>query len=136
MTCSPAPAQPDRPGDSPHVVSAALARLRSDLYGGRGPGISEADRLANTSLRPTIAGVPTAASREQLHLRTLRARGEFDTATSEARWAAAQFSAPNDTIPAGATGVTHQLAGPAAWLAAAALWLHGRRRRRQRDNGA
>lgn len=82
-------------GDPADTVQAALARFRDDLYGGRGPGISEAEWLANTSLRPSVAGVPTAVSREELHLRTLRARGEEDAALREARWAAGQFrSAP------------------------------------------
>lgn len=68
-----------------------LASLREGLYAGRGPGIGEAELRRNTSLRPEIAGVPTARRREELHLRTLARRGEVDEAVEEGVWAAAQF---------------------------------------------
>lgn len=69
-----------------------LDNYRRDLYRGRGPGISEQEWLHNSSLRGSVAGVPTAISREELHLRTLRVRGELDQYDAEAAWAAAQLS--------------------------------------------
>jgi len=73
-------------------VQDRLAAYRRDLYQGRGPGITEEERLANTSLRADVGGVPTAASREELHLRTMLVRGRRGTAAQEAAWAAAQFA--------------------------------------------
>jgi len=81
----------------PDDVQRRLAAFRRNLYGGRGPGIPEAERLRNTSLRPEIAGVPTAALREEVHLRTLRARGQEAQAELQGAWAAVQFpTAPRD----------------------------------------
>ena len=121
-------------------VQQTLARYRSDLCGGRGPGISRADWLANTSLRPTVGGVPTATSREELHLRTLRARGEPARAAAEAVWAAAQFHPGAGTAgdprarsaAAGSGGPTRhawQVFAAAGWLAAVWSWSRGRGRR-------
>lgn len=73
-------------------VQTRLGEYRQNLYGGRGPGISEEEWLLNTSLRPCIGGVPTAASREELHLRTLRIRGQQVQAQLESTWARAQHA--------------------------------------------
>ena len=43
------------PGGVAGHVLERLGRYRADLYGGRGPGISEAEWLRNTSLRPAVA---------------------------------------------------------------------------------
>ena len=85
-------------------IQTCLAGYRHDLYGGRGPGIPEEARLRNTSLRPEIAGVPTGALREEVHLRALRARGEGHQAELQRDWAAAQFQAalPDGDTTAGA----------------------------------
>jgi hypothetical protein len=72
-------------------VQARLDGYREGLYDGRGPGISERERLRNTSLRAVIGGIPTATRREALHLRTMRARGRTADADAETAWAAAQF---------------------------------------------
>ena len=88
----------------PDDVQRRLAAFRQDLYGGRGPGIPEAQRLRNTSLRPEIAGVPTAALREEVHLRTLRARGDGAQAELQGAWAAVQFpTTPGDGDSAAGT---------------------------------
>jgi hypothetical protein len=81
------------------TVHEQLATYRRDLYQGRGRGITE-EWLRNTSLRPRVGGIPTAASREELHLRTMRARGELAASAEEATWAAAQFA--GDRIQLGA----------------------------------
>jgi len=85
-------------------VQDILIEYRAKLYAGRGPGISEDEWRANTSLRPTVGGVPTAVSREELHLQTLRARGQAEEAAAEAAWAGSQFAVPPDAFqppPAG-----------------------------------
>lgn len=88
----------------PDDIQTRLAAYRHDLYGGRGPGIPEAQRLRNTSLRPEIAGAPTAALREEVHLRTLRARGEEAQAELQGAWAAVQFpTTPGDGDSAAGT---------------------------------
>jgi hypothetical protein len=84
--------QPSSVTETASTVQARLAAYRRDLYGGRGPGISEQDRLHNTSLRASVGGVPTAVSREELHLRTMRIRGQQTEASAELTWASSQFA--------------------------------------------
>jgi hypothetical protein len=84
----------------PDDVQDRLAEFRRDLYGGRGPGIPDEERLRRTSLRPEIAGLPTAALREEVHLRTLRARGERVRADLQGAWAAVQFPTRDGGIAA------------------------------------
>lgn len=95
---TPAPDSADA-ADTARVVRERLDTYRRDLYRGRGSGISEEEWLRNTSLRGSVAGIPTAASRENLHLRTLRIRGELREHDAEATWAAAQF--PPDAAGSG-----------------------------------
>jgi hypothetical protein len=73
------------------LAQQRLATFRRDLYGGRGPGISEDDWRRATRERPTVAGVPPAVSREAVSLQTLRARGELADLRIEKDWAQAQF---------------------------------------------
>ena len=73
------------------LVQQRLAEFRRDLYGGRGPGISTAQWRAATRERPTVAGIPTVASREAVHLQTLQARGQLSDLEIETQWARAQF---------------------------------------------
>ena len=73
------------------LVQQRLAQFRRDLYGGRGPGISTAQWRTATRERPTVAGIPTAASREAVHLQTLQARGQLTDLEIETPWAQAQF---------------------------------------------
>lgn len=82
----------DRSAAMARAVQDVLIEYRAELYAGRGPGITQQEWRANTSLRPTVGGLPTAASREELHLRTLRARGQVDEAAAQAGWAGAQFA--------------------------------------------
>ncbi len=65
-------AQPPSRAERVDTTVPRLEEYRRDLYGGRGPGISEDEWLRNTSLRATVGEVPTAASREELHLRRRR----------------------------------------------------------------
>jgi hypothetical protein len=125
MSRSPSAARrQDLPGGVAGRVRDRLGRYRADLYRGRGPGISEAEWLRNTSLRPAVAGVPTAVSREELHLRTLRARGQHAEAAAEAGWAAAQFAAGASAAAPAAAGPAPMAGGAApGWLARAAAWL-------------
>ncbi len=125
----------DLPDGPAGQVQERLARYRADLYAGRGPGISEAEWLRNTSLRPAVAGVPTAVSREELHLRTLRARGQQAQAAAEAGWAATQFAAGQVTPrPVRAGGDTPgRLARSLGWLAVGWLWTRGLRQARPRQ---
>lgn len=85
-------AQPSHHSETAITVQARLKAYRRDLYGGRGPGISEREWLHNTSLRASVGGVPTAVSREELHLRTLRIRGQHTDASAELAWANNQFT--------------------------------------------
>ena len=73
------------------LVQQRLAEFRRDLYGGRGPGISTAQWRRATRERPTVAGIPTAVSREAVHLQTLQARGQLSDLEIETQWAHAQF---------------------------------------------
>jgi hypothetical protein len=73
------------------LAQQRLAEFRRDLYGGRGPGISEAEWRRATRERPTVAGVPPAVSREAVYLQTLRACGELGDLRIEKEWAQAQF---------------------------------------------
>lgn len=82
---------PQRAATDHELVQQRLAEFRRDLYGGRGPGITEAEWRRATRERPTVAGVPTALSREAVHLQTLRARGELTDLHIEDQWARAQF---------------------------------------------
>ncbi|HYZ36666.1 MAG TPA: hypothetical protein VE673_08060 [Pseudonocardiaceae bacterium] len=69
--------QDSNPAAERDLVQQRLTEFRRDLYGGRGPGITPAEWRAATRERPTVAGIPTAASREVVHLQTLRARGQL-----------------------------------------------------------
>jgi hypothetical protein len=83
-----------RPGGAAtdhELVQQRLAEFRRDLYGGRGPRISEAEWRQATRERPLVAGVPPAVSREVVHLQTLRARGELTDLRIETEWAQTQF---------------------------------------------
>jgi hypothetical protein len=73
------------------LVQQRLAEFRRDLYGGRGPGISTLEWRRATRERPTVAGIPTALSREAVHLQTLQARGQLIDLEIESQWAQAQF---------------------------------------------
>lgn len=79
-----------RPGNH-ELVQRRLAEFRKDLYGGRGPGISETEWRQATRERPIVAGVPSAVRREAVYLQTLRARSELADLWIETRWAQAQF---------------------------------------------
>lgn len=133
-----------QPSSIADEVQQALSDYRQSLYGGRGPGISEEERLANTSLRPTVAGIPTATSREDLHLRTAGARGEGAQVAGEPL-AAAQFRglseqtaadpstrslaperSPTVDPPARQRRDLFSLAG---WLAATRMWVREPRQR-------
>ena len=73
-----------------HNVQAELDALREAIYGGRGPGIDGEELERRTTLRPCVGNRPTAATREELRLRAMRARGEAEAAALEEVWAAQQ----------------------------------------------
>jgi hypothetical protein len=72
-------------------VQRELEQLRADIYGGRGPGIGDDELRRRTTLRPCVGDLPTAWLREELRLRTMRLRGDRETAQLEEHWAGAQF---------------------------------------------
>ena len=125
-------APPSAAGDETALVERLLAEFRRELYGGRGPGIGEEEWLRSTRDRPTVAGVPPAVSREQIHLRTLQARGERASARIEADWAAAQFPQLAGTRPAGGHRPARRSGGGALALIAVCVltWMRSRRSRR------
>ena len=73
------------------LVQQRLTEFRRDLYGGRGPGISDTEWRQATRERPLVAGLPSAVRREAVYLQTLRARSELTDLWIETRWAQAQF---------------------------------------------
>jgi hypothetical protein len=83
-----------RPGNAVtdrELAQQRLAEFRRDLYGGRGPGISDTEWRQATRERPIVAGLPSALRREAVYLQTLRARSELTDLRIETRWAQAQF---------------------------------------------
>lgn len=115
------------------LPDALVAGFREHLYGGRGPGIDERERMALTRDRPTVGGVPTAAAREATHLRTLRARGKSDELELEGRWAGWQFRSLREAPPASALaeaqGPEQPHRGPLLGLVAALVGLRVHRRK-------
>ncbi len=83
--------QPAGAATDHELAQQRLAEFRGDLYGGRGPGISDTEWRRATRERSTVGGIPPAVSREAVYLQTLRARGELADLRIETRWAQAQF---------------------------------------------
>lgn len=154
MTVDPTPAarRTGPAGRRSHNVRQMLKSCRAGLYGRRGLRISGPDWVRNTSLRSGVAGVPTAASREDLHPRTLRARGRHGDATAEAAWAAAQSALPgaigasgDSRVRWGAPALVRPIGRPRketwpsaqvlGWLAAAWLWIRHRSSPRRPQQG-
>ena len=83
---------------SERTAQAEVARLRSGLLAGRGPGASQQETARYMHDRPTVGAVPTVIERELVQVRSGLARGDADAAALVVRRARAQLSEVLDTL--------------------------------------